>query len=184
MESIISEVVTHQPNHQRSCDAYVIRQIFLDQWRVSDATIPAKTLTRGRSRHQRCSVRKGVPRNFTKFTGKHVCQRLWHTCFPVNLAKFLRTLFSQNTSGPLLLQGVLHLFTSQKYIFRSNHLEALSKVAALKNITGNCTPGNITPFFIVGDCKRVLLQFKSWKCHQGIHVSYVVFEILLSLCFC
>ena len=114
MESIISEVVTHQDLG----DAYVIRQIFLDQCRVSDATIPVKTLTRGRSRHQRCSVRKGVPRNFTKFTGKHVCQRLWHTCFPVNLAKFLRTLFSQNTSGPLLLQGVLHLFTSQKYIFQ------------------------------------------------------------------
>ena len=114
MESIISEVVTHQDLG----DAYVIRQIFLDQCRVSDATIPVKTLTRDRSRHQRCSVRKGVPRNFTKFTGKHVCQRLWHTCFAVNLPKFLRTLFSQNTSGPLLLQGVLHLFTSQKYIFQ------------------------------------------------------------------
>ena len=31
-----------------------------------------------------------------------VAQRLWHRCFPVNLAKFLRTPFLQNTSGQLL----------------------------------------------------------------------------------
>ena len=43
--------------------------------------------------------RKGVLRNFAKFTGKHLRQilflkkRLWHKCFPVNLAKFLRTPF-------------------------------------------------------------------------------------------
>ena len=73
------------------------------------------------SSHQRCSMKKGVLRNFTKFTGKHLCQslffnkvaglrpatlltkRLWHRCFPVNLVKFLRTLFLQNTSGRLLL---------------------------------------------------------------------------------
>ena len=64
-----------------------------------------------RSSRQRCSVRKGVLRNFTKFTGKHLCQslffnkvaglrlvtlfkkRLWHRCFPVSLVKFLRTSF-------------------------------------------------------------------------------------------
>ena len=74
-----------------------------------------------KSSHRRCSVKKGVLRNFTKFTGKHLCQslffnkvaglrpatllkkRLWHRCFPVNFAKFLRTPFLQNTSGRLLL---------------------------------------------------------------------------------
>ena len=30
-----------------------------------------------RSNHQRCSVRKGVLRNFTKFIGKHLCQSLF-----------------------------------------------------------------------------------------------------------
>ena len=30
-------------------------------------------------------------------------KRLWHRCFPVNFAKFLRTPFSQNTSRTLLL---------------------------------------------------------------------------------
>ena len=29
-----------------------------------------------RSSHQRCSVTKGVLRNFTEFTGKHLCQSL------------------------------------------------------------------------------------------------------------
>ena len=55
----------------------------------------------------------GVLRNFAKFTGKDLCQslcfnkvtglrpasllkeRLWHRCFPVNFAKFLRTSFSR-----------------------------------------------------------------------------------------
>ena len=30
-----------------------------------------------RNNHERCSVKKGVPRNFTKFLGKHLCQRLF-----------------------------------------------------------------------------------------------------------
>ena len=55
--------------------------------------------------------KKGVLRNFAKFTGKHLCQslffdkvaglrpatllkkRLWHRCFPVNFAEFLWTPF-------------------------------------------------------------------------------------------
>ena len=74
-----------------------------------------------RNSHQRCSVTKGVLRNVAKFTGKHLCQslflnnvaglrqatllkqRLWHRCFPLNFAKFLRTLFLQSTSRRLLL---------------------------------------------------------------------------------
>ena len=31
----------------------------------------------GRNSHRRCSVKKGVLRNFAKFTGKHLCQRLF-----------------------------------------------------------------------------------------------------------
>ena len=64
-----------------------------------------------RSSHQRCSVRKGVLRKFAKFRRKHLCKvlffnkaagpepatlflrRLWHRCFPVSFAKFLRTPF-------------------------------------------------------------------------------------------
>ena len=38
-----------------------------------------------RSSHQRCSVRKGVLRNFTKFTGKHLSQSLFDTVFTEHL---------------------------------------------------------------------------------------------------
>ena len=55
-------------------------------------------------------------RNFAKFTGKHRCQslrpqpatllkkRLWHRCFPVNFAKFLRTPFLTEQLRWLLLK--------------------------------------------------------------------------------
>ena len=58
-----------------------------------------------RSSRPEVFCKKGVLRNFTKFTGKHLCQslffnkvavikkRLWHRCFPVNFMKFLRTPF-------------------------------------------------------------------------------------------
>ena len=80
----------------------------------------AITHTRIKSSYQRCSMKKGVLRNFTKFTVKYLCQslffnrvvglrpvnllkkRLKHRCFPVNFAKFLRIPFLQDTSGRLL----------------------------------------------------------------------------------
>ena len=52
-----------------------------------------------RSSLQRCSVKKGVLRNFAKFTGKHLCQSLFFN----KVAGPAWTLFSQNTSGRLLL---------------------------------------------------------------------------------
>ena len=36
-----------------------------------------KMKKRCRSNHQMCSLRKDVPRNFAKFTGKHLCQSLF-----------------------------------------------------------------------------------------------------------
>ena len=63
---------------------------------------------RTRSSRPEVSCKKGVHRNFTKFTRKQLCQslfsnkvaglklatllkkRLWHKCFPVNFVKFLR----------------------------------------------------------------------------------------------
>ena len=72
-----------------------------------------------RSSHQSCPVKKGVLTNFAKFTGKHLYQCLFFNkvagaarCFPVNLAKFLRTPFSQNKSGRLFL----NILYSPKYI--------------------------------------------------------------------
>ena len=78
-----------------------------------------------RSSYWRCSVKKGVLRNFAKFSGKHLClitlqalgllrpatllkKRLWYSCFSVNFIKFLRTFILQNTSGRLLLDCCLY----------------------------------------------------------------------------
>ena len=61
---------------------------------------------KSRSSHQRCSVKKGVLRNFAKFIrfqslsfnnvaglrpSTLLKERLWHRCFLVNFVKFLRT---------------------------------------------------------------------------------------------
>ena len=71
---------------------------------------------KNKSSHQSCSVKKGVLRNFAKFTGPATLlkKRLWYRCFPVNFAKFLRTAFSQNTSGRLLLKRGNLLFGDEK----------------------------------------------------------------------
>ena len=80
--------------------------------------------------------KKGVLRNFAKFAGKHLCQSfffdkvaalrsaallkrtLWHRCFPVNFAKFLRTPFLTEhvwatASEELLWSGAV--FRSNQY---------------------------------------------------------------------
>ena len=50
--------------------------------------------------HANLSYTEVVARkNFAKFTGKHLCQGLWHRYFLVNFAEFLRAPFLQNTSG-------------------------------------------------------------------------------------
>ena len=50
-------------------------------------------ITTHRSSHRRGSIKNGVLKNFAKFKGKNLFKRLWHMCFPVNFAKFLRTPF-------------------------------------------------------------------------------------------
>ena len=66
--------------------------------------------------------KKGVPKNFAKFAGKHLCQGLffnkvaglspatllkkrpWHRCFPANFANYLRTPFFTEHLRWLLLK--------------------------------------------------------------------------------
>ena len=101
-----------------------------------------------RSSHQRCSFKKVFLKNFTKFSGKHLCwslffnkvsgmrpatllkKRLQQSCFPVNFVKFLRTPFLQNTSRQLLLFPI-HLTIS----FCENFLYIYSNLLLLKKPT-------------------------------------------------
>ena len=96
-----------------------------------------------RSNPRRFSVRKGFLENFAKLTGKQLRQwlffnkvaalraatrlkkRLWHRCFPADLAKFLRTPFLQNTSGRLLLglcKGATRIFKGRGHISITGHI--------------------------------------------------------------
>ena len=87
-----------------------------------------------------------VPRNFTKFTGKHLCQivffnkvaslrpatllkkKLWRRCFLVNFAKFLRNTFftEQLSTAASVLYGVKRLgiptATLRKHLLLENRL--------------------------------------------------------------
>ena len=59
--------------------------------------------TSARSSHQRCSIKKGVLRNFL------------HRCFPENFAKFLRTLFYRTPAGDCFC-SVLFCFVLLKFL--------------------------------------------------------------------
>ena len=80
-----------------------------------------KKCLNSRSSHQRCSIEKSVLKNFAIFTGKQLrwsldlqalrpatlFKRLQHRCFPVNIAKFLRTLILKKICKQQLLPFLL-----------------------------------------------------------------------------
>ena len=114
-----------------------------------------KYLTISRSSRSKVFYKKGVHRNFAKFTEKHLCQshflnkvsglrpakkRLWHRCFPVNFAKFLRTAFSLEHLWWLLLtiriftpnstQSYQIIYSKQRFMFPENSFQAVMKVTS------------------------------------------------------
>ena len=78
-------------------------------------------------------MKKGVLRDFTKFTRKHLYQslrpatlltkRLGQRYSFVNFAKFLRTTFLQNTSGRLTVSE----FVTEMLIFRGSRSQMFFK---------------------------------------------------------
>ena len=92
-----------------------------------------------RSRHRRCSVRKGVLRNFAKFTGKHLCQSLFFNkvaalrlatlliketlaqVFSCEFCEISNNTFFTEYSGRLLLKGInLNLMISKFVVLCRN----------------------------------------------------------------
>ena len=65
-----------------------------------------------RSSYQRRSAKKALLKYFAVFTGKHLCWILYtkHKCFPVNIAKFLKTLILKKICEQLLLTKKLSPF--------------------------------------------------------------------------
>ena len=57
-----------------------------------------RVVCRYRSSNQRCSVSKGVVRNFAKFSGKHLCQSLFFNKF-AGLRKFYENVLYRTPPG-------------------------------------------------------------------------------------
>ena len=90
-------------------------------------------LLKDRSSRPEVLCKKGALKNFAKFTWKHLCQsllfikfggikpvtllkkRLWHRCFPVTFAKFLRTQFYRTPPGDCFLKETF--FQSKEHAF-------------------------------------------------------------------
>ena len=64
---------------------------FITQFQIRIIKQKLNTTCTCRISQQRCSLKKVLEK------------RLWHRCFPMNFAKFLKTLFLQNTCGGLFL---------------------------------------------------------------------------------
>ena len=98
--------------------------------------------------HQRCSVRKGVLKNFAKFTEKHLFQvlfyekvagpesatllkkRLWYMSFPMNFAKFPRT--------PFHTTPLNECFSTIQHFLAENPSKILNGQQQYKGVTFHC----------------------------------------------
>ena len=92
-------------------------------------------------------------------------RRLWHRCFPVKLAKFLRTLFLHNVSLRLLLAvlkiGKTCVFITTNVYFRNILLKRLSVAKTLSEtgiMEGRRVTAQISTIFLT---KFFLLRYKS-----------------------
>ena len=83
-------------NHQFSSSLTSSFNEFILTSKLPPAFLSKEIFSLSRSSHRRCSVRKGVLRNFAKFTRKHLCQSLFS-----NKIAGLRpaTLFKKRDSG-------------------------------------------------------------------------------------
>ena len=98
-----------------------------DKYQVPVQTYYALAVKIPRSSRPEVFCKKGVLRNFTKFTGKHLCQSLffnkglWHRYFPENFVKFIRRPF----------------FIEHLWWLHLNFMEVNILVADLREVTKN-----------------------------------------------
>ena len=118
--------------------------------------------------------KKGVLWNFRKFIEKHLCQslffdkiaglspatllkrRLWHSCFPVNFVKFLRThFFTEHLWSRLIVYNVVynHVFYNINHYTKLNTLSWLLIV-----INGKKTLSKFATYSLILFLGRVLLK--------------------------
>ena len=115
-----------------------------------------------RNNHRRCSVRKGVLRNFAKFTGKHLCQSLFFNkvadletlvqvffCIFCRLSKntFFIEHFRATHSVIWAYQRVLTISHSQKY----SDLHDICKSSSFLEMLRVVTKDNLSVFQKTGE---------------------------------
>ena len=128
--------------------------VLLCQWLIWKIKFYLKFMRNFRNLSFRSSLpealcKKGVLRNFTKLTGKHLCQRLffnkaaglrpatllkkrlWHRCFLANFAKFLRIPFFKKHLRSLLLFALEFLWWNFERS-RSSRSKIFFKLGVLK----------------------------------------------------
>ena len=105
-----------------------------------------------RSSHQRCSIRKGVLRNFTKFRGKHLCQSLFFnrvadlrpiTLSKERLAQVFSCEFCENSKNTLFAE---HLRATASVTLSSFILGVLGKRCEEKGAEGSLNKWNQEKF--------------------------------------
>ena len=97
-------------------------------------------------------------------------KRLWHRCFPVNVAKFLRTSFLKITSARLLL-----FFLKMTLIFKLRATCKL-KTKALKN-----TCAEVDIYILILWTHSFLNWFNIWKCAIKLtNIRYLNSPIILT----
>ena len=113
--------------------------------------------------------KKGVFKNFAKFTGKHLCQSLF---FPVNFAKFLRTpIFTEHLSWLLLKSE------NKSHSYKPTVKVTLTALTFMTTITFYLSSGYIAIY-------NIYLYFR-YVCNN-IHLimnAIIIFYVKLFACF-
>ena len=125
------------------------------------------------SNHQGCSVRKGVLRNFDKFTGNHLCQSLFFNKvaglkrFPVSFAKFLRIPFVIELLWWLLLNPPQP--TSKTHLRFSYQMRLYRYHSRGSSVT---LPWNFFFFSIIIITRKVKLNLKDIQQSPNYNILY------------
>ena len=133
----------------------------MDVWQCLNALLYRYSETTVRRSHWRCSIKKSVPKNFTKFTGKHLCQGLFFNkvaglrtlaqLFSFDFTKFLATHILQNIYRQLFLNRIV-LQTWRVQFFHGCNLRVKLFTSFTENLTNFCKQLFYTILMVVPRC--------------------------------
>ena len=96
-------------------------------------------------------------------------KRLWHRCFSVNFDKFLRTPFSQNTSGLLLLKVEILIYMQDQYLSATSNINLSPTQSKNIKILFKCDIWKNLQNFLLKQ-----LKFLKNKNNQKVSISFQI----------